>query len=192
MQPLRGRWRQAEQRAQKLRKEAGLAPTGPIDPLDVIDSIEEVVVYESFDCIGIPCDQAKKEVSAFATLIGDQWHIVLNDTHTPERQRVSLMEEVAHIVLGHPPGVLLTSVASDGRNRSRDSEQEREAFAFGAASLVPYAELYALVVTRGLTFDQGAAYFEVSTQLVEYRAKVTGIWKGLKAAKRLQVAMASG
>jgi Zn-dependent peptidase ImmA (M78 family) len=94
------------------------------------------------------------------------------------------MEEISHVFLGHQPN-RLKIVAEDERGRtiSRDYKKsdEEAAYATGAAALVPFAALRRFVL-EGQTSLAIAKHFHVSRELVEYRLKVTHLWRTYKAA----------
>jgi len=111
----------------------------------------------------------------------DGWQLcILNPTHNAERTMATLMEEIAHVFLGHEPTKITTGL--DGLYR-RNYEQsiEREAYAVGAAALVPYAALF-LGLMKGTSVHRIAKRYRVSNQLVEYRIKITLLWRFYKRA----------
>ena len=63
--------------------------------------------------------------------------------------------------------------------RDYNKSDEEEAYAVGAAALVPFAALRRAVLA-GHTAEQIARRFGVSRQLVEYRIKVTHLWAEYK------------
>jgi len=117
--------------------------------------------------------------SAFALPCPDGGVVVIfNETHSKQRRRATLMEEFFHLRLGHPPSTL--RLYGDGNaKRTFRSRVEEEAYGSGAASLVPYKGLNALIA-EGSTVDAIATQFDVSTQLVEFRAKVTKLYRKLR------------
>ncbi len=105
--------------------------------------------------------------------------IVLNPTHTKNRQNATLMEEICHVFLGHKPSRLAV------KNRNKNGEViardynaivEEQAYSIGAAALVPYSALNRFV-GEGKTSREIAEHFNVSFQLVEYRIKISRLWK---------------
>ena len=70
----------------------------------------------------------------------EKWAVLLNDTHTMERQRVTLLEEFGHILLGHK----LTKIAriADAYGRTYDRAEEHDAYYLAAATLRPYRASY--------------------------------------------------
>lgn len=103
--------------------------------------------------------------------------IILNPTHGKNRQNATLMEEISHVFLGHKPSRLAFREESNGEVRARDynAEIEEQAYAVGAAALVPFQSLRDFV-EAGRTSRQIARHFEVSYLLVEYRIKVSKLW----------------
>ena len=97
--------------------------------------------------------------------------VLYNDAHPATRVRATLMEEFFHLWLDHPPTLLRVLPNGEGR-RDFDGEKESEAYGSGAAALVPYKALRAMLAdgtsTRGI-----AEHFWVSEQLVEFRIRVS-------------------
>jgi Zn-dependent peptidase ImmA (M78 family) len=90
------------------------------------------------------------------------------------------MEEVAHIYLGHHPTKITTGF--DGLcRRDYEHSNEREAYAVGAAALLPYAPLHA-ALHSGTSARRIAKRYRVSKELVEYRIKITLLWRLYKRA----------
>ena len=105
--------------------------------------------------------------------------VILNPNHGRMRTNATLMEEISHVFLGHQPS-RLSIVAENARGRtiSRDYRKadEEAAYATGAAALVPFSSLRRFVLD-GQTSLQIARHFRVSRELIEYRLKVTRLWK---------------
>lgn len=105
--------------------------------------------------------------------------IVLNPTHGENRQNATLMEEICHVFLGHKPSRLAIKTKNKhGKTIARDyqPEIEEEAYSVGAAALVPYSALKKMV-DQGKTSREISRHFNVSRDLVEYRIKVSRLWK---------------
>ncbi|HSI88115.1 MAG TPA: ImmA/IrrE family metallo-endopeptidase [Pyrinomonadaceae bacterium] len=104
--------------------------------------------------------------------------IILNPTHGRNRHNATLMEEICHVFLGHKPSRLaIEKKTKDGRVIARDyhAEIEEEAYGTGAAALVPYRALKAMV-EDGRSSAEVARHFGVSRALVEYRIKISRLW----------------
>jgi len=113
--------------------------------------------------------------SAVTLPLSDGWRLcILNPTHNRVRTRATLMEEIAHVALGHSP----CKISIDGNGMARrDYNQaiERTAYAVGAAALLPYSAL-ANYVGKNISARWIARRYGVSVKLVEYRIKITMLW----------------
>lgn len=118
-------------------------------------------------------DGASRVFSGLATRVGDSWLVVYNDGHSENRVRATLLEELFHIRLNHPP-TKVRLYSADGRHRDHNRALEDEAFGSGAAALVPYKPLRE-AVKKGMRKSQIASHFRVSQDLVQYRINVTRV-----------------
>lgn len=171
--PQVGRWRLYERMALQVRSFAGLGTNARLDPFDLAGSLNIRVVYLK-DVVGLS-DSARAHLdtiggwSGGATPdLGDGSHVViLNDKHSLGRQRATLMEEICHVLFGHKP----SGIASNGLGgRSYNVSIEDEAYAVGAAALVPYRSLKDFLMS-GYSIRKIASHFGVTPSLVIYRAK---------------------
>ena len=117
--------------------------------------------------------------SAMAVPLPDgEVQVIFNDSHSTTRIRATLMEEFFHLWLGHPPSTI--RYYSDDRSmRSFKTLIESEAYGSGAAALIPFKPLRRMV-QDGLSSREIASEFDVSPELVEFRAKLTKQYKRLK------------
>lgn len=190
--------KQFELRALALRDFAGVNASQPLDPFELAEFAKLLVV--DFDSIkGLSRESREHLLSegaeewsggACARPLPNGWRLViLNPAHGKQRNRATLMEEVAHVFLGHTPNRLTVvsrnSAASEGSSktlaRDYNHDDEEAAYAIGAAALVPYSALRRLVM-KGSRAPEIARHFRVSRQLVEYRIKVTHLWPEYKRA----------
>lgn len=180
--------RHHEIRAQGLREFAGLRGDDErLDPFDLA-AYAKLLVVRLDDIEGLSADA----VSELTGRSKDNWSggaasrvlpdgrklIVLNPTHGKNRHNATLMEEVCHVFLGHKPSRLAIEKRDKQGNivaRDYDHEIEEEAYATGAAALVPYASLKKMV-EKGKTSAQIARHYNVSRALVEYRIKISRLW----------------
>ena len=201
--PASEKRKQFELRALGLREFAGVTEDQPLDPFALASFARLLVV--DFDRIeGLSAESRAHLLGAAA----DEWSggacsrplpngwrlVILNPAHGVQRNRATLMEEVAHVFLGHEPN-RLAAIARDegpgqssapanqsrGRLLARDYNQtdEEAAYAVGAAALVPFGALRRRVL-EGRSSAEIARHFRVSRPLVEYRIKVTHLWPGYK------------
>jgi IrrE N-terminal-like domain len=190
--------KQFELRALGLRDFAGVRDEQALDPFALAQFARLMVV--DFDRIQGLSPEARAHLLGDAA---DEWSggacskplpngwrlVILNPAHGPSRNRATLMEEVAHVFLGHQPNRLaavgrnptLTKGAPTGKIVAREYNHadEEAAYAIGAAALVPYAALRRMVIA-GRNANEIARRFGVSRQLAEYRIKVTHLWPEYK------------
>jgi hypothetical protein len=175
------RWCEYEKRALEIRRLVGLRPgqstDRPFDPFHLAELLGFQIAYLS----DLP--QLSPEVqqqlsnprlwSGAALQLPHQPSplILLNHHQSPRRLRATLMEEISHLLLGHPPS-RLTPLGLHGRTFARDIEEE--AYAIGAATLVPFFALRHLLTTSPQPPSVASLgdYFFVSRALVLYRVKV--------------------
>ena len=199
--PTSEKRKQFELYALGLRDFAGVKGEQPLDPFALAEFAKLLVV--NFDQIEGLSPESRQHLLGEGA---DQWSggacsmplpngsklVILNPAHGQQRNRATLMEEVAHVFLGHKPNRL--AIINDdpkagghkGRSKqtlARDYNQDDEeaAYAVGAAALIPYAALRRFV-RAGRRAEQIARHFGVSRQLVEYRIKVTRLWQEYKGA----------
>ena len=182
--PPTGKGRRYERKALKIRDFAGVKLDEKLDPfalagyanLQVIslDQIEGLSPAAKAQLLEI--DPGAWSGGASRVLPDGSRLIILNPTHGPERQAATLMEEVCHVFLGHQPNRLGAPVTvGGGRHRDFNQADEEEAYAVGAAALVPYFALRR-ALENGAAVAEIARRFGVSRMLVEYRLKVSRLW----------------
>jgi IrrE N-terminal-like domain len=166
-------------KAQGLRSACGVSTFGRLDPFELA-RVLNVELFMPADVGALDRDSLNQltvvDPTAWSAglLHGPDGRklIVLNPTHSPNRQRASLMEELAHLSLNHEPARLLSY---DGVIvRTWNKTQETEAYWVGAAALLPRR-----VIKGALTLGRDAAAIAdehmVSVELVHFREKVLGI-----------------
>ena len=197
--------KQFELRALGLRDFAGVTGDQPLDPFALakfaklmvvdFDAVKELSAESRAHLLGAAAEDWSG--GACSQPLPNGWRVViLNPLHGSQRNRATLMEEVAHVFLGHKPNRLAIITGDDrpgqspstpnqsrGQMVARDYNQgdEEAAYAVGAAALVPYAALRRLV-KEGRNSMEIARHFRVSRQLAEYRIKVTHLWAEYKRA----------
>lgn len=170
-----------ERMALQIRDFARLGLTAKLDPFALADSINVRVLYLS-DLTGLSdsslaqLDVADGWSGGATQALEDGSHIViLNQRHSAGRRVATLMEEVCHILFGHKPSKIGPDRAG---GRTYNFNIEEEAYAVGAAALVPYHSLKAFLMS-GTSVRKIAAHFGVTRSLILYRAKGTGLGKYL-------------
>ncbi|MGA9040731.1 MAG: ImmA/IrrE family metallo-endopeptidase [Terriglobales bacterium] len=97
---------------------------------------------------------------------------ILNPTHDLRRKRISLMEEIAHVFLRHKP-TIVRDIGEGLSSRDCDASQEHEAYGVGAAALMPWASFFH-DLNEGMSIEEIATKYGVSTALVAFRISITG------------------
>ena len=183
------KWRNFELKALGLRDFARVRIDQPLNPFDLASFANLIVVR--FDKIAGLSETAREHLLGNAseswsggacTLPNGMKLVILNPTHGRSRTNATLMEEICHVFLGHQAN-RLSIVTRDERgkvmNRDYRKADEEEAYAVGAAALVPYAALKKMLLLRKTSQEIGL-HFRVSRELVEYRMKVTHLWREFK------------
>lgn len=96
--------------------------------------------------------------------------VILNPTHDLVRQKATLAEELAHVVMGHPPSSI--DPATGFRTYNRDIEDE--AYGVGGAMVLPYSQLFPLA-KRGVPTATIAVRYALSERFVNYRINRAGL-----------------
>lgn len=100
--------------------------------------------------------------------------IIVNSSHSLVRQTSSIMHELAHLILEHKPARLDVSETGHMLLHNYDSNQEEEADWFAATLLVPREGLLRLILLSH-TVSSSAKHFGVSSKLLEWRKRMTGV-----------------
>jgi hypothetical protein len=187
--PPGDKWRNFELKALGLRDFARVRIDLPLNPFNLarfanlivlsFDQVKELSKTTREHLLG---PAAEKWSGGACTLPNGMKLVILNPTHGRARTNATLMEEICHVFLGHEPNRLSVVVKDEnGKVMSRDYKKadEEEAYGVGAACLVPYAALKRLL-SKGRTSTEIARHFRVSRELVEYRMKVTRLWRTYK------------
>lgn len=102
--------------------------------------------------------------------------VILNPMQSEGRRAATLMEEVCHSLLGHKHSQITLHSDGGGNYRDYNDSIEEEAYAVGAAALVPYRALVC-DLSHGLLVESIANNFGVTRSLVKYRVRVLELTK---------------
>jgi len=138
----------------------GLPDGAAIDPYVVAGSLDIPIITEAsqFDAIAEP---ARSEM-----LSSREWSA--GTLEGPTRLRVTLAEEISHLVMGHPPSTIMAGA------RTYVGTVEAEAFSVGGALVMPYGRVFRMV-KAGATIPDIAAAFAVSPAMARCRVNRTGL-----------------
>jgi hypothetical protein len=156
-----------------------LPPHSALNPFDLAPSLQATIIdLTALDGLS-PEDSQQLLVTDSESwsagsihLPGGRVGIMLNPTHAPTRIRATVMEELAHIYLKHPPSQLIS--VNGLAMRSFKKTHETQAYWVGAAALVPLVVLRHAQNGRRSRGDV-ASDCGVSSKLVSFRENVTGI-----------------
>lgn len=145
------------------------------DPLPAIDLANILGAHlQSTEQIGIDVDALNELMGAqnwSAMLFGaNPPMIIYRPDHSLARLESDLMHELAHILLKHPYGRYDPVTGKISKN----SQHEHEADYLGSCLQIPRRGMQ-WAAQLGLTIDQTALHFCASTQMVEWRSRMTGI-----------------
>jgi hypothetical protein len=172
-----------------LREELGLSPEIALPHERAFSLLENVTVLPhgavpaAMKYVDHLRGEGSSRWSGLGIRLSDECELVLyNDAHPLNRIRATLMEEFFHIRLQHPRSVIHL-LSSHGESRTFDNEIEQEAYGSGAAALVPYCPLKAMLLERRSS-SSIAEVFKVSRDLINYRIKVTRLYSVAKRYRR--------
>jgi hypothetical protein len=164
----RQKWR-IERHAAAVRGKLGLDQLTPLDALQLADALPAHVFYpEDFGDGPLARKLQKIKWDGFAFGVADgTLMIVLNSARPSTRQTATLMEELAHHLLGHKPCRIATNAQTGFLERSYDRAQESEAYDLGAALLLPKERIQRDVAAE-CSAAEIAAVHSCSVDLVVY------------------------
>lgn len=95
---------------------------------------------------------------------------------------MTLMEEISHIHMDHVPSGVSYDVAGV-RFRDYHGDQEKEAYGIGSAALLPW-QTFLPALKAGKSIEELSEMYDVTTDLVKYRIKITAASNLYKARAR--------
>jgi hypothetical protein len=187
------KWRNFELKAFGLRDFARVRIDQPLNPFDlagfanlIVIRFDEVVGLSEVAREHLLGSASEKWSGGACSLPNGMKLVILNPTHGRSRTNATLMEEICHVFLAHQPNRLsIVTKDKSGKVMARDYRKtdEEEAYGVGAAALVPYTSLKRMLLQEKTSADI-ALHFRVSPELVEYRMKVTHLWRDYKDLSR--------
>ncbi len=185
----RGFKTQAEQISETLRKNQSLTVLNKFEPKLFLQSLG-VVVWTPVEVPGLEARHLEQLTvkdpdswSGVAIRIGEQTVIIVNSTHPETRQANTLMHEWAHIELRHKPNRVDRSEGGLLLLSDYPAEFEEEADWLAASVLLPRAGLMHCK-SRGMHNDDIARHYGVSSELTNWRVRMTGVERQISARRR--------
>lgn len=167
------KWR-IERETAALRRRVGLDQIQVLDPQLIVDHIEAELFY-FHELIDDDPDALRRaqacgiDGTAFIHPETRSAGIVLNCGKPTTRQRATLMEELAHLILRHAPSQVRLDPALGMTTRTFNRSQEEEAYDYGAALLLPKERIQRDVKDLRLHAREMAKAHGCSEQIVKYR-----------------------
>jgi Zn-dependent peptidase ImmA (M78 family) len=175
----RGFKAEAERIALNVRERLGLDPKAPVDPWIYANTLGVVVL--DFESLGLPSEHRRQLLeidpeswSGLTLKDGGKYFVVLNPADPKSRQCNTMMHELAHIHLKHVPKRVDISASGLMLLSDYPADQEDEADWLAAAVLLPRDALHHYK-SLGWTTPQICEAFNVSTQLCDWRLRMTGV-----------------
>lgn len=164
----------AKRLALEVREELGIGAFAPLDPyalarlygIEVFDLSHPWLPREAVRHFTGPRAEA---FSAALLAVGSGRVIVENHVHEPKRRRSTIAHEMAHVLLEHEFGVLLTAETACV---SSPAVLEHEADELSGELLVPCSAARTAAF-RGWTDATVARYFRVSERMARWRMNAT-------------------
>jgi len=149
--------------AQRLADHLGIEIITPYDIPDLpTEALRQLTTVDRFGWSGV----------SFA--VDGVTTVIRNPSNSAGRQSSDIMHELSHVILDHEPTQLILSETANVAMRSFDAKQEDEANWLGWTILLPRLALMHCVHRR-LSIAAIANEYEVSTKLVTFRQRVTGV-----------------
>ncbi len=170
------------------RKEMSLQPIDPINPRALAEKLG-VIVWKADEVPGIgqkTLDVLTKddpESWSAMTLCGDGKNIiVLNPMNSPGRMNSDLTHELSHIIIGHEAARIDITPDNMLMLRNYDKGQEEEANWLAGCLLLPRLALLH-IRKKGLDKSDVKKIYGVSTPMLDYRLRMTGVDRQLSYAR---------
>jgi transcriptional regulator with XRE-family HTH domain len=177
-----------EMMAMAFRQDLGLSDQKALEPFRL--KIEGVDIRGLDEIVGIEqqikdhlLNAGQHDWSAMSVPLEigtDRWSVIRNSAQSNKRQRVSVLEEIWHILLGHKL-TRITKVANV-YGRTFAEVEEHDAYYLAAATLLPPSIIRQLVQEKQ-SISEIATHYGTTSDLIEYRIKRLGLWRQYKGLK---------
>lgn len=179
--PTRETMRHIERQARMLRERANVSDLDVFDPRALVNDLG-IMLVQPQDIKNLEAAELEyishidpKTWSGMGKVLPDgRVLVILNPGMTIERERVTIMEEVAHAHYGHQPSQLVLHPTGFDQ-RKYDDYCEQEAYWTAGATLISSTAV-ALAMRRGETAEELAIRYETSVELAEMRVKTLRLW----------------
>ena len=166
--------------AKGLRKELGLSHADPLPPHELAGYLN-VPILALADIPDLDPDDIHQLLvvdpgswSAITVSAGGREAIITNTTHRGGQPSADIMHELAHLLLGHEPSTMFFVGEKDIALRGYNKDSEDEANWMAGTLLLP-REALVLIRTLGMGETEVCKSYNVSSDLLRYRADMTGV-----------------
>lgn len=170
----------AERTSAAFRQELGVPPDGALPPRRLAEYLG-IGLITPREVPGITTDVLEQLLehdpwgwSGVGLQVDGEAVVIYNPRKSSGRQSSDITHELSHTILEHQPATIIFSAELDLGLRSFNQKQEDEANCLAWSLLLPREGL-ARASRRGLSVEQMAEQFGVTTSLVTFRLNTTGI-----------------
>lgn len=166
-----------------IRRTLGAGPEAPLNTRALARHLG-VEVWSPHDVPGLDADtlaillrndgKTPSCWSAVTVVVGKKVVVILNSSHSPARQASDLTHELAHRIRGHAAQEIDVTEEGILLLRSYDKMLEEEADWLSGCLLLPRDALLH-IRRQGLSDEEAAARYGVSTRMLTYRVARTGV-----------------
>jgi hypothetical protein len=179
----------AERTSAAFRRELSVPPDGPLSPWQLADyfGIRLITPPEVPGITDDVLDQLLEHDpwgwSGVGLQVDGKSLVIYNPKKSLGRQSSDITHELSHTILDHEPATIIFSAELDLGLRSFNQKQEDEANCLAWTLLLPRDGLVR-ARRRGLSVEQIADQFGVTTSLVTFRLNTTGISAQLRSGRQ--------
>lgn len=172
----RGFKTEAASLAHEVRLELELRPRDPLDPLALAAHLAIPLVPLTAmrdvapEAVKHFCGVETSVFSAVTVFAGVERRIIYNDRHAPTRQASTIVHELSHALLLHPPHAALD--AGTGCRVWHDEIENEANYLAGVLLVTDVAAVH--IVRTGMATEDAARTYGVSRQMITYRINVSG------------------
>ncbi|MBE9064100.1 ImmA/IrrE family metallo-endopeptidase [cf. Phormidesmis sp. LEGE 11477] len=177
--------KESDEYARDYRVELRLEPYDPLSPWRLAEHLEiPVVTLSAFEekhaeSVYHLMHTDQKCFSAATVFYGTKRLIVVNNSHSPERQAANMSHELAHTILGHEP----LEPFDESGCRNFPKVLEDEANWLGPALLVSKEAAWR-IASKGIDKRAAAAHYGCSVEVMQMRLNMTGAMKLLQRSRK--------
>lgn len=162
--------------AKEIRLELSLQPRDPLDPITLAAHLAVPLMPLTAMRDAAPeavehfCRVERGVFSAVTVFAGTERLIVYNDQHAPTRQASTIVHELSHALLLHPPHAALD--AGTGCRVWNDEIENEANYLAGVLLVTDIAAVH--IVRTAMPIEDAARTYGVSRQMITYRINVSG------------------